>query len=290
MSVKATEVIKTLMGMGMMVTINQVLDQETAMIAVEEMGHKPEAAKENDPESLLNIESNIEEKIETRPPVVTVMGHVDHGKTSLLDYIRESRVASGEAGGITQHIGAYHVNTAKGVITFLDTPGHEAFSAMRARGAKATDIVVLAVAADDGVMPQTIEAINHSKAANVPLIVAINKIDKPEANPEKVKSELLSHEVIPEALGGDAMFVEVSAKTGQGIDDLLDAILLQAEILELKAPSNTPAKGIVVEGRLDKGRGPVTTLLVQSGMLNPGDTILAGTAFGRVRAMIDELG
>ena len=218
------------------------------------------------------------------------MGHVDHGKTSLLDYIRESRVASGEAGGITQHIGAYHVNTAKGVITFLDTPGHEAFSAMRARGAKATDIVVLAVAADDGVMPQTIEAINHSKAANVPLIVAINKIDKPEANPEKVKSELLSHEVIPEALGGDAMFVEVSAKTGQGIDDLLDAILLQAEILELKAPSNTPAKGIVVEGRLDKGRGPVTTLLVQSGMLNPGDTILAGTAFGRVRAMIDELG
>ena len=290
MSVKATEVIKTLMGMGMMVTINQVLDQETAMIAVEEMGHKPEAAKENDPESLLNIESNIEEKIETRPPVVTVMGHVDHGKTSLLDYIRESRVASGEAGGITQHIGAYHVNTAKGVITFLDTPGHEAFSAMRARGAKATDIVVLAVAADDGVMPQTIEAINHSKAANVPLIVAINKIDKPEANPEKVKSELLSHEVIPEALGGDAMFVEVSAKTGQGIDDLLDAILLQAEILELKAPSNTHAKGIVVEGRLDKGRGPVTTLLVQSGMLNPGDTILAGTAFGRVRAMIDELG
>ena len=290
MSVKATEVIKTLMGMGMMVTINQVLDQETAMIAVEEMGHKPEAAKENDPESLLNIESNIEEKIETRPPVVTVMGHVDHGKTSLLDYIRESRVASGEAGGITQHIGAYHVKTAKGVITFLDTPGHEAFSAMRARGAKATDIVVLAVAADDGVMPQTIEAINHSKAANVPLIVAINKIDKPEANPEKVKGELLGHEVIPEDLGGDAMFVEVSAKTGQGIDDLLDAVLLQAEILELKAPSNTPAKGIVVEGRLDKGRGPVTTLLVQSGILNPGDTLLAGTAFGRVRAMIDELG
>lgn len=289
MSVKASEVIKTLMGMGMMVTINQVLDQETAIIAVEEMGHKPEAAKENDPESLLDQESNIEEKIETRPPVVTVMGHVDHGKTSLLDYIRESRVASGEAGGITQHIGAYHVNTPKGVITFLDTPGHEAFSAMRARGAKATDIVVLAVAADDGVMPQTIEAINHSKAANVPLIVAINKIDKPEANSEKVKGELLGHEVIPEDLGGDAIFVEVSAKTGQGIDDLLDAILLQAEILELKAPSNTPAKGIVVEGRLDKGRGPVTTLLVQSGILNPGDTLLAGTAFGRVRAMVDEL-
>lgn len=290
MSVKASEVIKTLMGMGMMVTINQVLDQETAIIAVEEMGHKPEAAKENDPESLLNIESSLEEILETRPPVVTVMGHVDHGKTSLLDFIRESRVASGEAGGITQHIGAYHVKTSKGVITFLDTPGHEAFSAMRARGAKATDIVVLAVAADDGVMPQTIEAINHSKAANVPLIVAINKIDKPEANPEKVKGELLGHEVIPEDLGGDAMFVEVSAKTGQGIDNLLDAISLQAEVLELKAPSNTPAKGIVVEARLDKGRGPVTTLLVQSGVLNPGDTILAGTAFGRVRGMLDELG
>jgi len=290
MSVKASEVIKTLMGMGMMVTINQVLDQETAIIAVEEMGHKPEAAKENDPESLLNIESSVEEILETRPPVVTVMGHVDHGKTSLLDFIRESRVASGEAGGITQHIGAYHVKTSKGVITFLDTPGHEAFSAMRARGAKATDIVVLAVAADDGVMPQTIEAINHSKAANVPLIVAINKIDKPEANPEKVKGELLGHEVIPEDLGGDAMFVEVSAKTGQGIDNLLDAISLQAEVLELKAPSNTPAKGIVVEARLDKGRGPVTTLLVQSGVLNPGDTILAGTAFGRVRGMLDELG
>ena len=290
MSVKASEVIKTLMGMGMMVTINQVLDQETAIIAVEEMGHKPEAAKENDPESLLNIESSVEEILETRPPVVTVMGHVDHGKTSLLDFIRESRVASGEAGGITQHIGAYHVKTSKGVITFLDTPGHEAFSAMRARGAKATDIVVLAVAADDGVMPQTIEAINHSKAANVPLIVAINKIDKPEANPEKVKGELLGHEVIPESLGGDAMFVEVSAKTGQGIDNLLDAISLQAEVLELKAPSNTPAKGIVVEARLDKGRGPVTTLLVQSGVLNPGDTILAGTAFGRVRGMLDELG
>jgi translation initiation factor IF-2 len=273
-----------------MVTINQVLDQETAIIAVEEMGHKPEAAKENDPESLLNIESSVEEILETRPPVVTVMGHVDHGKTSLLDFIRESRVASGEAGGITQHIGAYHVKTSKGVITFLDTPGHEAFSAMRARGAKATDIVVLAVAADDGVMPQTIEAINHSKAANVPLIVAINKIDKPEANPEKVKGELLGHEVIPEDLGGDAMFVEVSAKTGQGIDNLLDAISLQAEVLELKAPCNTPAKGIVVEARLDKGRGPVTTLLVQSGVLNPGDTILAGTAFGRVRGMLDELG
>ena len=290
MSVKAGEVIKVLMGMGMMVTINQVLDQDTAMIAVEEMGHKPEAAKENDPESLLNIEDLVEPILETRPPVVTVMGHVDHGKTSLLDFIRTSKVASGEAGGITQHIGAYHVETPKGMITFLDTPGHEAFSAMRARGAKATDIVILAVAADDGVMPQTIEAINHSKAAEVPIIVAINKIDKPEANAEKVKGELLSHEVIPEELGGDAIFAEVSAKTGQGIDELLDAILLQAEVLELKAAINTPSRGIVVEGRLDKGRGPVTTLLIQSGFLNPGDTILAGSSFGRVRAMLDEAG
>jgi translation initiation factor IF-2 len=290
MSVKAGEVIKILMGMGMMVTINQVLDQDTAMIAVEEMGHKPEAAKENDPESLLNIEDIIEPILELRPPVVTVMGHVDHGKTSLLDFIRTSKVASGEAGGITQHIGAYHVETPKGMITFLDTPGHEAFSAMRARGAKATDIVILAVAADDGVMPQTIEAINHSKAAEVPMIVAINKIDKPEANAEKVKGELLSHEVIPEELGGDAIFSQVSAKTGQGIDELLDAILLQAEILELKAATNTLARGIVIEGRLDKGRGPVTTLLVQSGFLSPGDTILAGSSFGRVRGMLDEIG
>ena len=290
MSVKAGEVIKILMGMGMMVTINQVLDQDTAMIAVEEMGHKPEAAKENDPESLLNIEDLAEPILEIRPPVVTVMGHVDHGKTSLLDFIRTSKVASGEAGGITQHIGAYHVETPKGMITFLDTPGHEAFSAMRARGAKATDIVILAVAADDGVMPQTIEAINHSKAAEVPIIVAINKIDKPEANAEKVKGELLSHEVIPEELGGDAIFAEVSAKTGQGIDNLLDAVLLQAEVLELKAATNNPARGIVVEGRLDKGRGPVTTLLVQAGILKPGDTLLAGSAFGRVRAMLDEAG
>jgi len=290
MAVKAAEVIKNLMGMGMMVTINQILDQDTAMIVVEEMGHKPEAAIENDPESLLSSDETIEPIIESRPPVVTVMGHVDHGKTSLLDHIRTTRVASGEAGGITQHIGAYHVETAKGMITFLDTPGHEAFSEMRARGAKSTDVVVLAVAADDGVMPQTIEAINHSKAAGVPLIIAINKIDKPDANPEKVKSELLTHEVIPEELGGDAMFVEVSATTGQGIDSLLDAILLQAEVLELKASINTPAKGVVIEGRLDKGRGPVTTLLVQSGVLNPTDIILAGTAFGRVRAMIDEIG
>jgi len=274
----------------MMVTINQVLDQETAIILVEEMGHNPKAAKEDDPESLLDTDQSIEEKIESRPPVVTVMGHVDHGKTSLLDFIRTSRVASKEAGGITQHIGAYHVETEKGVATFLDTPGHEAFSAMRARGAEATDIVVLVVAADDGVMPQTIEAINHSKAAKVPLIVAINKIDKPEANSEKVRNELLVHEVISEDLGGDSMFLEVSAKTGQGIDNLLDAILLQAEILELKAPINTSAKGIVVEGRLDKGRGPVTTLLVQSGFIKPGDMLLAGNAFGKIRAMLNESG
>ncbi|MAS00152.1 MAG: translation initiation factor IF-2 [Nitrosomonadales bacterium] len=290
MAIKASEVIKTLMGMGMMVTINQVLDQETAMIVAEEMGHNPEAAAENDPESLLNIEETIKPEIEIRPPVVTVMGHVDHGKTSLLDFIRTSRIASGEAGGITQHIGAYHVENKKGVITFLDTPGHEAFSAMRARGAKATDIVILVVAADDGVMPQTIEGINHAKAAKVPLIVAINKIDKPEANSEKVKNELLAQEVIPEDLGGDSMFVEVSAKTGEGVENLLDAILLQAEILELKASINTPAKGIIVEGRLDKGRGPVTTLLIQSGFIKTGDSVLAGNAFGKIRSMLNELG
>ena len=291
MAVKATEVIKTLMGMGMMVTINQVLDQDTAIIIVEEMGHKPEAAKENDLESFLDEESSsLDEVIEPRPPVVTVMGHVDHGKTSLLDYIRTTKVTKGEAGGITQHIGAYHVETPKGMITFLDTPGHEAFSAMRARGAKATDIVILVVAVDDGVMPQTIEAINHSKAAGVPLIVAINKIDKPDSNSEKVRGELLVHEVIPEELGGDSMFIEVSAQTGQGIDDLLDAVLLQAEVLELKAPINTPAKGIIVEGRLDKGRGPVTTLLVQSGTINMSDTLLAGNASGKIRAMLDENG
>ena len=290
MAIKASELIKSLMGMGMMVTINQVLDQETAMILVEEMGHNPKAAKENDPESLLDSDESIVPQVESRPPVVTVMGHVDHGKTSLLDFIRTSRVASGEAGGITQHIGAYHVKTEKGVATFLDTPGHEAFSAMRARGAKATDIVVLVVAADDGVMPQTIEGINHSKAAGVPLIVAINKIDKPDANSEKVKNELLAQEVIPEDLGGDSMFVEISAKTGQGIDNLLDAILLQAEILELKAPINTPAKGIIIEGRLDKGRGPAATLLVQSGFIRPGDSLLAGNASGRIKAMLNEAG
>ena len=290
MSVKATEVIKTLMSMGSMVTINQVLDQDTAMIVVQEMGHNPQAAEENDLESFLEEELSVDAILEIRPPVVTVMGHVDHGKTSLLDYIRTSKVASAEAGGITQHIGAYHVETAKGMITFLDTPGHAAFSAMRARGAEATDIVILVVAADDGVMPQTIEAINHSKAAGVPLIIAINKIDKPEANSEKVKNELLTHEVIPEELGGDSMFTEVSAHSGQGIDNLLDAILLQAEVLELKAPINTPAKGVVIEGRLDKGRGPVSTLLVQSGTIKQGDIILAGNASGRIRAMLNEVG
>lgn len=290
MSVKAAEVIKVLMGMGMMVTINQVLDQETAIILVEEMGHKAQAAAANDPETFLEEAEHIEAVLEPRPPVVTVMGHVDHGKTSLLDYIRRSRVASGEAGGITQHIGAYHVETPRGMVTFLDTPGHEAFTAMRARGAKATDVVILVVSADDGVMPQTIEAIHHAKAANVPLVVAINKIDKPEAQPERVKMELVNHEVVPEEFGGDTMFREVSAKTGKGIDELLEAVLLQAEILELKAPKNTPAKGLVIEGRLDKGRGPVTTVLVQSGMLKRGDMILAGTTFGRVRAMLDETG
>jgi translation initiation factor IF-2 len=290
MSVKSGEVIKALMGMGMMVTINQVLDQETAIIVVEEMGHKAKAAAPNDPDAFLEETEHAEAVLETRPPVVTVMGHVDHGKTSLLDYIRRSRVATGEAGGITQHIGAYHVETPRGMVTFLDTPGHEAFTAMRARGAKATDIVILVVSADDGVMPQTIEAIHHAKAANVPLVVAINKIDKPEAQPERVKMELVNHEVVPEEFGGDTMFREVSAKTGKGIDELLEAVLLQAEVLELQAPKNTPAKGLVIEGRLDKGRGSVATILVQSGTLRRGDMLLAGTTFGKVRAMLDESG
>ena len=290
MAVKSGEVIKKLMSMGMMVTINQVLDQETAIILVEEMGHKAAAAAPNDPDVFLEEAEHAQAIMETRPPVVTVMGHVDHGKTSLLDYIRRSRVASGEAGGITQHIGAYHVETPRGMVTFLDTPGHEAFTAMRARGAKATDVVILVVSADDGVMPQTIEAIHHAKAAGVPLVVAINKIDKPDAAPERVKMELVAQEVVPEDFGGEVMFREVSAKTGKGIDELLEAVLLQAEILELQAPKNTPAKGLVIEGRLDKGRGPVTTVLVQSGTLKRGDMILAGSTFGKVRAMLDESG
>jgi len=292
MSVKAAEVIKALMKLGVMVTINQVIDQDTAMILVEEMGHKPVRAKLDDPDAFLAEADQHHGEIATHPraPVVTVMGHVDHGKTSLLDYIRRTKVASGEAGGITQHIGAYHVETPRGMITFLDTPGHEAFTAMRARGAKVTDIVILVVAADDGVMPQTIEAINHAKAGNVPIVVALNKIDKPEANPERVKQELASHEVVPEEWGGDTMFCDVSAKTGQGIDQLLERILLQAEVLELKAPTETFAKGIVIEARLDKGRGPVATILVQSGTLKRGDVLLAGAVFGRVRAMLDEAG
>ncbi|MFM8246447.1 MAG: translation initiation factor IF-2, partial [Burkholderiaceae bacterium] len=291
MSVKAAEVIKQLMKLGQMVTINQVLDQETAMIVVEEMGHVAHAAKLDDPEALLDEGvATTDAELLPRAPVVTVMGHVDHGKTSLLDYIRRAKVAAGEAGGITQHIGAYHVETPRGMITFLDTPGHEAFTAMRARGAKATDIVILVVAADDGVMPQTKEAIAHARAAGVPLVVAINKIDKQGANPERVTQELITEQVVPEAYGGDAPFIPVSAKTGEGIDTLLENVLLQAEVLELTAAVDAPAKGLVIEAKLDKGRGPVATIMVQSGTLKRGDIVLAGSSYGRVRAMLDENG
>ncbi len=291
MSVKAGEVIKELMKLGVMATINQMIDQDTAILVIEELGHRyklvsADALEESLEEDLAQHEGTAE----PRAPVVTVMGHVDHGKTSLLDYIRKSRVASGEAGGITQHIGAYHVETGHGMISFLDTPGHAAFTAMRARGARSTDIVILVVAADDGVMPQTEEAVNHARAAGVPLIVAVNKIDKEGADPERVKNELAAKDVIPEEWGGDTQFVPVSAHTGEGIDALLDAVLLQAELLELTAPRDVPAQGIVLESRLDKGRGPVASLLVQSGTLRPGEIVLAGLQYGRVRAMLDENG
>ncbi len=289
MAVKAVEVVKVLFGMGVMATINQSIDQDTATLVVEEMGHVAKPQSESDVENEL-LASISEGALLSRPPIITVMGHVDHGKTSLLDYVRRTKVAAGEAGGITQHIGAYHVETPKGVITFLDTPGHEAFSAMRARGAKLTDIVILMVAADDGVMPTTKEAINHAKAAGVPMVVAVNKIDKPNADPDRVRNELVQLSVIPEEWGGDTQFVNISAKTGQGVDELLDAILLQAEVLELKAPVEGTALGTVVEASLDKGRGAMATVLVRAGTLRKGDIVLAGTEYGRVRALLDERG
>jgi translation initiation factor IF-2 len=290
MSVKAAEVIRVMIKMGVMATINQVLDQETAALVVEELGHTTKLLRSDELETSLSKELEYQGEPLPRAPVVTIMGHVDHGKTSLLDYIRRTKVAFGEAGGITQHIGAYHVETQRGVITFLDTPGHEAFTAMRARGAKCTDIVVLVVAADDGVMPQTIEAIQHAKAAHVPIVVAVNKMDKPGADPERVKTELSKHNVIPEDWGGDVIFQPISAKTGQNVDSLLEAILLQAEMLELKAVAGGPACGVVIESRIDKGRGPVATVLVQAGQLKKGDVLLAGTEYGRVRAMIGDNG
>ena len=291
MAVKAGAVIKELMSLGVMANINQMLDQDTATLVVEELGHRVvlKSAEEVE-ERLEETRTSQEGTPEPRAPVVTVMGHVDHGKTSLLDYIRESRVASGEAGGITQHIGAYHVKTGKGMITFLDTPGHAAFTAMRARGAKSTDIVILVVAADDGVMPQTEEAVQHARAAGVPIVVAVNKMDKEGADPERVKTELAAKEVIPEDWGGDTQFIPVSAHTGEGVDDLLESLLLQSELLELTAPADVPASGIVIESRLDKGRGAVASLLIQQGTLKQGDIVLAGLQYGRVRAMLDENG
>jgi translation initiation factor IF-2 len=289
LAIKATEVIKVLMNMGVMATINQPIDQDTAILVAEELGHSATAVKEEQIEADLQA-TGAEQELETRAPVVTVMGHVDHGKTSLLDFIRRTKVASGEAGGITQHVGAYHVKTPRGMITFLDTPGHAAFTAMRARGAKVTDVVVLVVAADDGVMPQTIEAIQHARAAGVPMVVAVTKVDKPDADPEKVRNELAKQEVIPEEWGGPYMFVNVSARTGAGVDQLLEAILLQAEVLELKAPRGGPAMAFVVEASMEKGRGAVVTALVKKGTLKRGDYILAGSEFGRVRAMFDEAG